>query len=63
MTTHSDVDVAVVFPAGLSKDEAFWRRVRLQSALEDLLRPLAVDVAAYLGDLLAKPIRQDRSFL
>jgi predicted nucleotidyltransferase len=40
----SDVDLAVILPAGLEPEEAFWERVRLQGLAEDLLRPRPVDV-------------------
>ncbi len=41
---ESDVDLAVILPAGLEPEEAFWERVRLQGQVEDLLRPRPVDV-------------------
>ncbi|MBE3584451.1 MAG: nucleotidyltransferase domain-containing protein [Limnochordaceae bacterium] len=41
---HSDVDIAVILPAGLEAEAAFWERVRLMGRLEDALHPLPVDV-------------------
>lgn len=38
------MDVAIILPAGLKAEAAFWERVRLLGQLEDLLRPWQVDV-------------------
>lgn len=42
--SNSDVDVAVILPADLEPEQAFAERLRLLGQLEDLLRPLPVDV-------------------
>jgi predicted nucleotidyltransferase len=40
----SDVDIAVILPANLTVEEAFWEQVRLLGLLEAELHPLDVDV-------------------
>lgn len=40
----SDIDVAVILPHGMNVEEAFWKTADIKDSLEDVFRPLKVDV-------------------
>jgi len=40
----SDIDVAVILPRGMNVEDAFWKAADIKDSLEDVFRPLKVDV-------------------
>jgi len=43
-TAESDLDIAVILPADLGLEDAFWECASIKDALEVLFRPIPVDV-------------------